>query len=443
MSQLATNPARPSADEGRFGAAGPLIVGFLGVLLLVGGLGGWSVYARIAGAVIASGQIVVDQNRQTVQNLDGGIVDEVLVREGTEVEAGEVMIRLRADDIVSELAVVEGQLFEVLARAGRFEAERDDAESITFDELLLETDNPVAAELMEGQARLFEARRDTYASQAEQLTRRREQIDSQIEGIRAQQAALNEQLSLIDEELTDQQGLLDRGLAQASRVLALRREAASLAGRVGELTAAIAQAEGRITETDIEIIRLGVDRREESITRLRDLQFNQIELSERRRTLTRQLERLEIRAPVAGTVYGLQVFGPGAVIRPAEPILSIVPSDRPLIIASQVSPNDIDQVFPGQQVLLRFPALDSRRTPELFGELIRVSPDAFTDEASRRSYYRAEISLSEGELDKLPEDINLIPGMPVEAFLATANRSPLDFIMKPMYDYFAKAFRES
>lgn len=442
MSDVAIG-TRPSVEPPRFNVWGPMLLGVLGLVVLVGGFGGWAVFAQIGGAVIASGQIVVDQNRQAVQHLDGGVVEQVAVREGDRVAAGEAMIALDGDEIRSELTVVEGQLFEVLARAARFEAERDDAETILFPELLTEAEKPVAAELMEGQERLFEARKDTYARQAEQLVKRREQIDSQIVGIRAQQEALNQQLALIDEELTDQQSLLDRGLAQAARVLALRREAANLLGRVGELQASVAQAEGRITEIEIEILRLGVDRREEAITRLRDLQFNEIELSERRRSLLLKLDRLEIRAPVSGTVYGLTVFGPGAVIRPAEPVLSIVPSDRPLVIAAQIPTTDIDQIFVGQEVFLRLSALDQRRTPELKGQVITVSADAFTDDATRRSFYRAEIVLLDGEAGKLPDGTQLIPGMPVEAFLATANRSPLDYLLKPLSDYFAKVFREA
>ena len=432
-----------SAPREDWSAARPLILGFLALLVLVGGFGGWAVMSRISGAVIASGQIEVEQNRQIVQHPDGGVVAELLVREGVAVDAGQVLIRLQGEQLLSELAVVEGQLFEVLARKARFEAERDAAEELVFDEILLETENPVAEELMEGQRRLYQARRDSEFQQAEQLTKRRDQTASQIEGIRAQQEALGTQLALIEEELNDQQSLLDRGLAQATRVLALQREQANLAGRSGELIAGVAQAEGRITEIDIEILRLGVSRREEAISRLRDLQFNEIELAEQRRSLRLRLDRLEIRAPVAGVVYGLTVFGSQSVITPAEPVLYIVPQDRPLIIATRVDPLNIDQVFVGQDVRLRFSALDQRRTPELIGEVILISADAFADDRTQAPYYRAEVQITEGEIDKLPEGTTLVPGMPVEAFIRTSDRSPLQYLLKPMTDYFAKIFREA
>ncbi|SHI89379.1 HlyD family type I secretion periplasmic adaptor subunit [Wenxinia saemankumensis] len=436
-------PSRPREDKPLgFSAAGPLILGFLLLALLIGGFGYWSATSRLGGAVIASGQLVVDRNRQAVQHPDGGVVSDVLVREGATVAEGEVLIRLETEALASELAVVEGQLYEVLARMARFEAERDDADEIVFPELLLQADSPVATELMEGQSRLFQARLETLQGEAEQLARRKEQTASQIEGIEAQQVALDEQLALIEEELTDQQSLLDRGLAQAARVLALRREQANLAGRAGELAASKAQAEGRITELDLEILRLGVARREEAITRLRDLSFNEIELSEQRRTLTTQLDRREIRAPVAGTVFGLTVFGPGAVVRPADPVLSIVPSDRPLVIEAQIRATDIDQIALGQPVRLRFASFDQRRTPELVGTVMGISADAFTDETSRFSFYRAEIALDEGEAARLPEGSQLLPGMPVEAFLATQDRTPLEYVTKPMADYFARVFRD-
>ena len=426
----------------RWSVRTPLILGMLVLLVLVGGLGSWSVLSRITGAVITQGRIEVEQNRQVIQHPDGGVVAEILVKEGDTVAAGDVLIRLDSETLSGDLAVVEGQLFEVLARRARFEAERDSSPQIIFPARLTESTNPVAKELMDGQMRLFEARIETEGQQREQLERRRDQIGNQIDGIRAQQVALEMQLGLLSEELESQQSLLDRGLAQAARVLALRREAANLAGQAGELAAAAAEAEGRITELDIEILGLVTTRREEAISRLRDLQFNEIEQSERRRSLQAQLDRLEIRATVDGVVYGLQVFAARSVIRSADPVMFIIPQDRPLIITVQVQPNDIDQVFVGQGVIVRFSAFDQRRTPELLGIVTQVSADSFTDQNTSLSYYRAQIVLNEGEKDRLPEAMVLIPGMPVEGFLATQERSPMDYLIKPLADYFAKAFRE-
>ncbi|HBT00524.1 HlyD family type I secretion periplasmic adaptor subunit [Salipiger marinus] len=434
-----------SEADKRFPTRGPLIIGLAALVLLVGGFGTWAATTNISGAIVASGQIQVERNRQVVQHPDGGVVAEILVDEGDTVEAGQTMIRLDPTLLLSELTIIEGQYFELVARRGRLQAERDGKDEISFDEIVLaQADlDPEVAELVEGQRNLFFARRDTVAREIEQLAKRRDQIGNQVDGIAAQQTALASQLSLIERELADQQSLLDRGLAQASRVLALQREEARLSGSVGDMTAQKAQAEGRMTEIDIEILKLETTRREEAITQLRDMQYRERELAEQRLSLIEQLKRLDITAPVSGVIYGLTVFAPRSVIRPADPVLFLVPQDRPLVITVQVPPIHIDEVHMSQQVTLRFAALDQRETPELFGTVTLISADAFTDEQSSASYYRAEIMLSEGEIDRLPEGSVLVPGMPVEAFLRTADRTPLAYLVKPFTDYFTKAFRET
>lgn len=420
----------------------PLAVGILALVVLVGGFGGWALTAQISGAVIASGLIEVDQNRQVVQHVDGGVVTEILIAEGDVVAAGDVLLRLDAQDLRANIAVTEGQLFEILARRARFEAERDATNELTFDPLLDEGEPETVESLKSGQVNLFTARLDSVARNSEQLENRKDQIASQIRGITAQQDALVAQLSLINEELSNQQSLLDRGLAQASTVLNLQREHARLQGQVGELEASVAGAQERITEIEIELLSLATTRREEAITRLRDLQFNELELRERRRTTLRQLERLDIRAPVGGIVYSLQVFGAGVVIQPADPLMFIVPQDRPLVIAAQVSPTDVDVLTIGQDVSLRLSALDQRTTPELYGTVTLVSADAFTNNTTRASYYRAEIRLNDGELARLPEGTTLIPGMPVETFIRTADRTPMNYLTRPLMDYIARTFRD-
>ncbi len=432
-------------SESRWSARAPVLFGLFGLLLLVGGFGTWAVVSNIAGAIIASGRLEVDQNRQVVQHPDGGVVSEILVDEGDSVALGQVLIRLDATQLRSQLLIAEGQLFELMARRGRLEAERDGSDTVEFEaELHAAAElRPEVADLIDGQLRLFQARRDSIARETEQLEKRRNQIGNQIEGITAQQKSLRRQIELIARELTNQQSLLDRGLAQAGTVLNLERTAADLDGTLGELIASEAQAQGRITEIDIEILKLGTRQREEAITRLRDLQYRELELAEQRRSLIDRLERLDITAPVSGIVYGLQVHTPRSVIRAADPVLYLVPQDRPLVIAARVETIHIDQIFVGQPVTLRFSALDQRQTPELFGTVMQVSADAFEDSATQASFYRAEIVLNEGEQDKLPEGIVLIPGMPVETFIRTDDRSPLAYLVKPLADYFTKAFRES
>jgi HlyD family type I secretion membrane fusion protein len=304
-----------------------------------------------------------------------------------------------------------------------------------------ETDNDVAR-VIAGQRDLFMARRLTAQKEIEQLGKRSAQIAAQISGLVAQRTALEQQLTLIDEDLVSQDALFKRGLTQQSRVNALRREQVDAAGQIGALSASMAQAESQVTETELQILKLSSDRRETAITTLRDIQARSLELRQQREILQERLARLEVRAPLAGVVYDLSVFGPGAVVTAAEPLLFIVPQDRPLVIAARVSPIHVDQVYPGQPVRLRFSTFDSRTTPEINGSVTKVSADAFTDDATRTSYYLAEIQIDEEQRNLLPAGSVLIPGMPVETFMSTGERSPLAYLTKPLTDYFVRAFRE-
>jgi HlyD family secretion protein len=421
-----------------------LVLGALTLVALVGGFGAWSVTTTLDGAVIASGQIEVAQNRQVVQHPDGGVVAEIRVAEGARVQAGEVLLRLDGTLLESERAIVESQLYEVMARRGRLEAERDESPEIRFapDLLAAAATAPETAELVEGQRRLFEARAETRAQELEQLTQRAAQTRRQIEGIDAQSAALTTQLGLIREELAAVRSLLEKGLAEASRLLALQREEARLLGQVGELAATRAASEVQITEIAIQKLRLVAASREEASTQLRDIGYRELELAERRRALTERLARLEITAPVAGLVLGLAVTTPRAVLRPAEEVLYVIPQDRPLVIATRVAPVNVDEVEPGQAATLVFPAYSARTTPELKGRVTLVSADALVDERTGVPYYRVELTPDAGEIARL-EGRALIPGMPVEAFIRTTPRTPLAYLVQPFADYFARAFRES
>ncbi|WJY22640.1 HlyD family type I secretion periplasmic adaptor subunit [Fontisubflavum oceani] len=422
----------------------PMILGLLSLVVLVGGFGTWAVTSNIAGAIIASGQIEVDQNRQAIQHPEGGVVAELAVDEGQQVEEGEILLRLDASDIASSYAVVRGQLNEVRARRARLEAERDGLSELQFGTDLQQTalNDPELADILSGQLNLFAARRDTLDREIDQLTRRTEQIASQIDGMIAQRTALERQQGLVGEELVAQQNLLERGLAQAARVLTLQREEANLLGSLGEIDASAAQAEGRITEIELSILQLETQRREEAIAELREVRVQEEELAERARALARQLDQMDLRAPVAGIVYGMTVFGPRSVVRPADPVLFLVPQDRPLVISARVEAIHVDQVFVGQEVLLRFPAFDMQTTPDLYGLVTRVSADAFVDEATGASFYETQIVLDDGQIELLG-DVTLLPGMPVEAFIRTDDRTPIAYLLRPLTDYFNRAFRES
>lgn len=445
MSKLFSTKTETHQSEAQtWSVRGPMLVGFACVILLFFGFGLWSVVARIDGAIVASGQVQVEQNRQVVAHRDGGEVAAVHVSEGDLVVADQLLLTLSGRDIESSLAITEGQLFEMMARAARLQAERDGVDVIAFsDELLAraQMDADVAL-LAAGQRDLFTARRLTAQKEIEQLGKRSIQIGAQIDGIAAQSDALETQLSLIDEDLVSQNTLLKRGLTQQSRVISLRREQADVTGQIGSLLASQAQARSQVAEIELQVFKLGSDRRETAITTLRDIQASSLELRQQRALLLDQLERLDIRAPVSGIVYDLAVFGPGAVVTPAAPVLYLVPQDRPLVIASRVSPIHVDQVYPGQSVRLRFSTFDSRTTPEINGFVTKVSADAFTDDAVQTRYYLAEIHIDEAQRNLLPTGSVLIPGMPVETYMSTGARSPLAYLTKPLTDYFVRAFRE-
>ena len=414
------------------------------LILLVGGFGVWSVMTDIDGAIVAPGVIQVEQNRQVVQHLDGGMVAAIHVTEAMTVKAGDLLIELDGNRIKAELAIVEGQYFDSTARRARLEAERDDKPAPVFppEIVSLEAARPDVAEMIEGQRRLFTARLETVQAQISQLNKRADQIGSQVEGIDAQTAAIADQIALVLPEVADQQKLLDKGLTQSVRLVDLKREVARLEGNMGELLGNRAQAEGRATEIALQILQLKSARREDANTQLRDMGDKTLELAGRRRVLAEQVDRLDIRAPVSGVVLGLQVTTPNSVIRPAEPVLYIIPQDRPLIIVAQIAPIHVDEIHVGQKVSVVFAAFSARVTPPLLGHLLTVSADAMNDETTKSSYYRAEIELDKGELEKLGGQ-TVIPGMPVQAFISTGNRSPMNYLLKPFMDYFQMAFRES
>ncbi len=419
----------------------------LGMLALVGLLGGlvyWSTTTEIAGAIVTSGRVELKSNRQIVQHPQGGVVAEILVENGDHVAAGDPLLRFDSVLTRSKLATTEGQLYEMLGQKSRLLAERDEADSITFEPELVEAakTSPKVAELMQSQSALFAARRVSLGEQLSQWNERSRQINNQIDGSQAQLISLKDQAALLQQELADQQSLLDSGLTQASRVSALKREAASFGGRIGAMDATIAQARGRLAEIEIERLKLASSLREKAITALRDLQPREIELRQNRLSLLEVLARLTLRAPRAGVVYGLAVHTARAVVQPAKPIMYIIPQDEPLVVRTQIPTQHIDQIRLGQPATLRFTTFDQRTTPEVFATVVNVSPDVFINNRTGASYYTAELHPNEGELEKLGA-LEILPGMPVEAFIKTSNRTPLSYLIKPLTNYFNRAFREN
>jgi HlyD family secretion protein len=422
----------------------PIWIGVVTVILLLIFFIGWGMMTTISGAVVASGVIQVEQNRQVVQHPDGGIVAEIHVAEGQTVKAGDMLMRLDGTQVLAELAIVEGQLYEAMARKARLEAERDDGPAPIFpaDLLALAETHPEVAEQVEGQRRLFTARRDTVDSQISQLRKRLDQIRAQADGVRAQIAANDDQMRLLGPEIASKKKLLDQGLTQSGALADLQREEARLTGNKGELAASLAQTDGRATEIELQILQIQSARREEANTQLRDMGDKTLELAERRRALREKANRLDIRAPVSGIVLGLTVTTPQAVIRSADPLLYLIPQDRPLIIVIQIPPIHVDEIHIGEDVEISFAAFSARTTPQLKGTLTSISADAITDQATHQNYYRGEVALQPGEMAKL-DGQTLLPGMPVQAYVSTGDRSPMAYLFKPFWDYAKLAFREN
>ncbi len=438
------SPPFPPENRNAWSSSRPIWTGLITIALLIAFFGGWGMLTTISGAVVAPGVIQVEQNRQVVQHPDGGVVAEIDVAEAQAVKAGDLLIRLDGAQVKAELTIVEGQLFDGMARKARLEAERDDLPAPVFPQDLtdLAATRPDVAEQIEGQKRLFTARLETQTAQISQLGKRLDQITAQDVGITAQTSAIDDQISLLQPEINDQQTLLDKGLTQSSRIMDLKREVARLDGNKGELQSNLAQAEGKATETQLQILQIKSARREDANSQLRDMGDKTLELAERRRALTEQVNRLDIRAPVSGIVLGLTVTTPQSVIRPADPILYIIPQDRPLIIIAQIPPIHVDEVHVGQEVRVSFAAFSARTTPQLNGTLTTISADAISDQATHQSFYRAEITLDAGELAKLKEN-KLVPGMPVQAYIGTGDRTPMAYLLKPFTDYFHLAMREN
>lgn len=421
-----------------------LLLGYFSLALLIGITWFWSVQASISGALIAPGIIEVEHKRQVVQHPQGGVVSALLVRDGDRVSAGDVLLRLDDSRARSELSMVNTQLYEIRARKGRLSAERDGLAQIALsaDFLLLARTQPKIALLVQSQTRLFETRRDALKQENEQVQSQIDQVGERIKGVKAQSRANEGQISLIVTELENARGLFAKGLIPASRVSSLRREEARLRGSLGQLSAQMAQLRGDIAGLNIEKLRLGTQRRESAIAALQELNTRENELAQRAIALQDLLSKMHVRAPVSGVIHGSTIFALQSVLSPAAPIMFIIPQDRAMLVSARIETVDIDQVFEGQNVSLRFSALDPREALEIVGHVQRISADAIKDVASGRSYYQVDVQLSPAELGKLRGQ-KLVPGMPVSAFIKTYERSPLSYLMGPIIEYFNKAFRDA
>jgi HlyD family secretion protein len=422
------------------------LAGLATIGLLIGGIGGWAATAQLASAVIAPGSIVVESNLKRVQHPTGGVVGQILVKEGDTVEEGQVVIRLDETVPRAMLGIVRSQLDELVARQTRLLAERDLSENLTFpDDLLRRRSEPGLGTAMAGEEKLFEARRSARTGQRAQLRERLAQINEEVQGLSAQRAAKANEIDLIGQELKGVTELYEKKLVSIVRYMALQRDQQKLQGDHGQLGADIARARGRIAETELQIIQLDQDFRTEVLKDLRDAEGKIGELRERFTAAEDQLQRVEIRAPQAGIVHQLAVHTIGGVIKTGDTILSIVPRLDELIVEARVSPQDIDQIALGAPVAVRIMAGNQRTTPTVAGVLIHVSADLTREPGNgtqpSQAYFSVRVSLPKESVKQLG-DLRLVPGMPAEAFIATGTRSPLEYLIRPLQEQIARTFRE-
>jgi len=419
-----------------------LITGLAIVVVLAFGLGGWAATQEISGALIAPGQIVVETNVKKVQHPTGGVVGELLARDGDHVKAGQIVVRL--DDTVTKanLAIVTKNLDAALARAARLTAEQRGLDKIAFPPQLTDrVSDPDVANVMASETKLFEVRVNGRAGQKAQLRERITQLNEEISGLQAQEKAKDQEIVLVQKELEGVRDLYDKRLVQISRLTTLERDSARLNGERAQYIASRAQARGKITETELQIIQVDKDVVSEVSKDLRETNDKIGEFVERKVTAEDQLRRVDIRAPQDGIVEQSTVHTIGGVITAGDTIMLIVPKGDDLQVEAKVQPQDIDKLQVGQKTLLRLSAFNQRTTPELIGSVSRVSPDVTTEQRTGQSYYTIRVSMSPEEIARLG-DVRLIPGMPVEAFVQTGDRTMMSYLMKPLHDQLMRSFRE-
>jgi HlyD family secretion protein len=427
--------------SGEDGMRSLLAITFAGGIILLLVVGVWGATAPLAGAVIAPATVVVDSNVKKIQHQTGGIVGEILVRDGQRVEAGDLLVRLDQTMARANLLIVTRQLDQIGGRQARLKAERDGLSTIAFPSALTDRQaQPDIAEIVFEEQRLFENRRSAREGQRAQLTERVTQLSNEIDGLTAQLAAKEREISLIREELKGVRELYRKNLVQLPRLNALERDAARIEGERGQLLASVAQTKGKIAETKLQILQIDQDLRTEVGKDLRELQAKEAELAERRVAAEDQLQRVEIRSPQAGMVHQLAVHTVGGVVTPGEPIMLIVPEGDTLVLEAKIAPQDIDHIALGQPAVIRLSAFNQRTTPEVNGRVSFVSADLTKEQQTNSTYYVARISI-EDDLTRLT-GIKLLPGMPAEVHLQTGERTALSYMLKPLRDQFARAFKE-
>ncbi|MBL8884087.1 MAG: HlyD family type I secretion periplasmic adaptor subunit [Hyphomicrobium sp.] len=419
-----------------------VVFGFATLFVLVGGLGGWAATTDLSGAVIAPGTVVVASSVKKIQHPSGGIIGKIFVKNGDHVKAGEVLVRLDETVTRAQLQVITKQMDELRGRQARLRAERDGAATVAFpDDLLARAAESDVGHILSGERTLFESRLRSREAQKAQLSERIAGLQEEVAGLTSQADAKSRELNLIGKELAGLETLETQRLVPTSKMMSIRREGARLEGEKAQLQAAAGSSRGRIAEIELQKLGIDIEARSDIIKDLRETEGRLVELSERRTAAEDQLRRIELTSPVDGVVHQLTVHTVGGVINPAEQLMLVVPADDRLVVEAKIAPHDIDQARMHEDATIRFPAFNQRTTPTLSGRVRDISADLTRDQQTGMSYFTANVEIPESEMPKL-NGHKLMPGMPAEVQIATISRSALSYLVKPLEDAFAKAFRE-
>jgi len=435
--QLTTENGTPIITDDRSVRA----IGIIILVVTFGILGTWGYLAPIDSAALAPGYVAVKSHRKTVQHLDGGIVSQLLAKDGDVVKAGDVLLILDGTEVKAQLEILRGQHITLAAQLARLIAERDQLNQIKFPDDLQDLSDAHIAEARQGESQIFTSRKSAYQGEISVLNQRASQLSAKIKGLEGQRTSKQELMKSYGDEVHDLKELLAEGFANKQRLRDIERNHANATSDVAALSAEIAGNEIQIGETKLQILQIQKKFQEEVAAKLGEVQAELYDVAQRLLATTDKVIRTEIKAPANGRVLGLSVHNVGGVITPGKPILDIVPQKEELIIDAQVSPMDIDRVIVGLLAEVRFSAFKQALTPKMQGKVINLSADRLTDEKTGMPYYQAQVELTPDSFEKLG-DMELVPGMPAEVLINTGERTVFEYLMQPITNAFARAFIE-